>query len=140
MTLRSRSWVIDFNRCSGKAQGRRATLSCDSSYYHIWAWRPSWSCDLNFVIKLLSPLPWMRRIKIQVIDQAVSEKIFEKCVWTTDRPRSRDDLDLNKSHTFIYSISCLHLPRFMKIGPPVLGKKIFERFLTYMGVAAILVM
>ena len=23
------------------------------------------------------------------------EKIFEKCVWTTDRPRSRDDLDLN---------------------------------------------
>ena len=33
MTLRSRSWVIDFNRCSGKAQVRRATLSCDSSYY-----------------------------------------------------------------------------------------------------------
>ena len=25
---------------------------------------------------------------------AVSEKIFEKCVWTTDWPRSRDDLDL----------------------------------------------
>ena len=24
--------VIDFNRCSGKAQVRRATLSCDSSY------------------------------------------------------------------------------------------------------------
>ena len=23
------------------------------------------------------------------------EKIFEKCVWTTDRPKSRDDLDLN---------------------------------------------
>ena len=32
MTLRSRSWVIDFNRYSGKAQVRRATLSCDSSY------------------------------------------------------------------------------------------------------------
>ena len=32
MTLRSRSWVIDFNRFSGKAQVRRATLSCDSSY------------------------------------------------------------------------------------------------------------
>ena len=27
------SWVIDFNRFSGKAQVRRATLSCDSSYY-----------------------------------------------------------------------------------------------------------
>ena len=27
MTLRSRSWVIDFKGCSGKAQVRRATLS-----------------------------------------------------------------------------------------------------------------
>ena len=32
VTLRSRSWVIDFDRFSGKAQVRRATLSCDSSY------------------------------------------------------------------------------------------------------------
>ena len=21
-------------------------------FYHIWAWRPSWSCDLDFAIKL----------------------------------------------------------------------------------------
>ena len=33
MTLRSRSLVIDLNRCSDKAQVRRATLSCDSSYF-----------------------------------------------------------------------------------------------------------
>ena len=26
-------------------------------FYHIWAWQPSWSCDLNFVIKLSFPLP-----------------------------------------------------------------------------------
>ena len=26
-------------------------------FYHIWAWRPSWSCDLDFTIKLSSPLP-----------------------------------------------------------------------------------
>ena len=32
VTLRSRSRVIDFDRFSGKAQVRRATLSCDSSY------------------------------------------------------------------------------------------------------------
>ena len=32
VTLRSRSWVIDFDKFSGKAQVRRATLSCDSSY------------------------------------------------------------------------------------------------------------
>ena len=29
---RSRSWVIDFDKFSGKAQVRRATLSCDSSF------------------------------------------------------------------------------------------------------------
>ena len=23
-----------------------------SAFYHIWAWRPSWSCDLDFAIKL----------------------------------------------------------------------------------------
>ena len=34
VTLRSMSLVIDFNRFSGKAQVRRATLSCDSSYYN----------------------------------------------------------------------------------------------------------
>ena len=63
---------------------------------YIWAWRPSWSCDLDFAIKLSSPLPMDAPQKnFTLIGQAVSEKkIFEKCVWTTDWPRSRDDLDL----------------------------------------------
>ena len=26
-------------------------------FYHIWAWRPSWSCDPDAVNKLSSPLP-----------------------------------------------------------------------------------
>ena len=26
-------------------------------FYHIWAWRPSWSCDLDLLYKLSSPLP-----------------------------------------------------------------------------------
>ena len=33
-----------------------------------------------------------------------------------------------------------YIPSFMEFGPPILEKKIFERFLPYMGVAAILVM
>ena len=33
-----------------------------------------------------------------------------------------------------------YIPSFVKIGPPVLEEKIFEGFLPYMGVAAILVM
>ena len=28
-----------------------------SVFYHIWARRPSWSCDLDFGIKLSLPLP-----------------------------------------------------------------------------------
>ena len=52
-------------------------------------------CDLDFGIKLSSPLPMDAPHKITLIGRAVSEKkIFEKCVWTTDWPRSRDDLDL----------------------------------------------
>ena len=26
-------------------------------FYHIWAWQPSWSCDLDHLYKLLFPLP-----------------------------------------------------------------------------------
>ena len=26
-------------------------------FYHIWAWLPSWSCDLEHLYKLLFPLP-----------------------------------------------------------------------------------
>ena len=26
-------------------------------FYHILAWRPSWSCDLYYLFKLSSPLP-----------------------------------------------------------------------------------
>ena len=38
----------------------------------------------------------LHRENLALIGQVVSEKkIFEKCVWSTDRPRSRDDLDLN---------------------------------------------
>ena len=26
-------------------------------FYHIWAWRPSWSCDFDNLCKLSFPLP-----------------------------------------------------------------------------------
>ena len=32
-------------------------------FYHIWAWRPSWSCDLDHLYKLGSPFP--RRLHIK---------------------------------------------------------------------------
>ena len=37
-----------------------------SGFYHIWAWRPSWSYDLNFAIKLSLSLPMDVPHKISV--------------------------------------------------------------------------
>ena len=49
-------------------------------YIIIWAWRPSWSCDLDHLYKLWFPLPKEAPHKIfALIGQAVSEeKIFNK--------------------------------------------------------------
>ena len=33
-------------------------------FYHMWAWRPSWSCDLNHLYKLVLPLPKETQHKI----------------------------------------------------------------------------
>ena len=127
------------------------------------------------------------------IGTAVSQKIRFEFLYVHDLgPRPRNDIDLQYSHTFIYSIRCLliltfmslaaivsekstvftfsyrkctkfdlavkwvkvtpgssfeqtminwsprcYIPRFVQIGPPVL-EKVFEGFLPYMGVAAIL--
>ena len=131
------------------------------------------------------------------IGTVVSEKIHYEFLYVHDLgPRSRNDLDLQYSHTFINSIRCLLLPTFrsqasivsekstvytfsygkaqitkfdlavqkVKVNPessfeqtmmgwcprcylpsfveihPLVLEKIFEGFLPYMGVAAILVM
>ena len=83
-------------------------------------------------------------IKILVqIGTVASEKIRFEFFYVPDLgPRSRNDLDLQYSfeQTMIgWSPRC-YIPSFVKIGPPVLEKKIFEGFLPYMGLAAILVM
>ena len=48
-------------------------------FYHIWAWRPSWSCDLDHLYKLSFPLPKEAPHKnLALICKAVSgEKMFE---------------------------------------------------------------
>ena len=44
----------------------------------------------------------------------VSEKIWFEFLYVRNLgPRSSNDLDLQYSHTFIKSISCLYLPLFM---------------------------
>ena len=48
-------------------------------FYHIWAWRPSWSCDLDHLYKLSFPLPKEAlTFNLALIGHAVSEtKMFE---------------------------------------------------------------
>ena len=39
-----------------KFHENRPASSDFSGFYHIWEWRPSWSCDLVFAIQLSFPL------------------------------------------------------------------------------------
>ena len=49
---------------------------------------------------------------VQIVT-VVSEKIQFEILYVHDLgPRSRNDLDLQYSHTFMKSISCLYLPTF----------------------------
>ena len=57
------------------------------------------------------------------IGKVVSEKIrFEYLYVHNLGPRSSNDLDLQYSHTFIYSIRCLLLPTFMSLAAIVSDK------------------
>ena len=112
-------------------------------FYHIWAWWPSWSCDQHRVIKYSFHMKAFIQNLVQ-IGTVVSEKIQFEFLYVHDLgPRSRNDLDLQYSNIFLYPIRCLLLlpfrSSFVKILPPVPEKKIFEGFLPYMVVAAILV-
>ena len=56
-----------------KLQDHRTSGSGEEDFqgfYHIWAWRPSWSCDLDHLYKFSFPLPkeaqhkiWLRLVK-----------------------------------------------------------------------------
>ena len=59
----------------------------------------------------------------------VSEKIrFEFLTIHNLGPRSRNDLDLQYSHTFIKSFSCLYLPTFRSQASIVSEKSTFFTF------------
>ena len=65
------------------------------------------SSDFHFlVLKAFMP-------NLVQIGTVVSEKIQFEFLYVYDLgPRSRNDLDLQYSHTFMKSISCLYLPTF----------------------------
>ena len=59
----------------------------------------------------------------------VSEKIRFEFLYVHDLgPRSSNDLDLQYSHTFMKSISCLYLPTFRSQASIVLKNPLFSLF------------
>ena len=48
-----------------------------TSFYHIWAWQPSWSCDPETPHKLSIPTKRCSTCNLVLIGQAVLEKMFE---------------------------------------------------------------
>ena len=63
------------------------------------------------------------------IGKVVSEKIgFEFFKVHDLGPRSRNDIDLQYSHNFIYSIRCLLLPTFRSLAAIVSEKSTFSLF------------
>ena len=84
------------------------------SFYHIWAWRPSWSCDQHHVNKFSFTLYLKAFIQNLVQNgTVVSEKICFEFLYVHDLgPRSKNDLGLQYSHSFMKSVSCLYLPTF----------------------------
>ena len=55
--------VIDFDKFSGKAQVRRATLFCDSSYWSVFLFRFSPNPSFKFLLSRLFALSYPHRGK-----------------------------------------------------------------------------
>ena len=93
-------------------------------FYHIWAWQPSWSCDQHNVIRFSFALYLKAFIQNLVqIGTLVSEKIrFEFLYVHNLGPKSRNNLDLQYSYTFIHSFRCLLLPIFRSLAAIVSEK------------------
>ena len=55
-----------------------------SGFYQIWAWRPSWSCDLDFAINFEMPLPKEAPHKISTRSAKRFQRRRSLKLWTTD--------------------------------------------------------
>ena len=87
-------------------------------FYHIWAWRPSWSCDQHHVIRFHFLVPESFHTKF-----GSDRKIQFEFLYVHDLgPRSRNDIDLQYSNIFIYSIRCLLLLTFRSLAAIVSEK------------------
>ena len=85
-------------------------------------------CHLGHVLSIKSPdfhfiVPETFHTNLVHIGRVVSEKIQFEFLYVHDLgPRSRNDLDLQYSQIFIYSIRCLLLPNFRSLAAIVSEK------------------
>ena len=85
----------------------------------------SWSCDQHRVIRF----SFSCTQNLVQIGTVVSEKIQFECLYVHDLgPRSRNDLDLQYSHIFIYSIRCLLLLPVRSLAVIVLKNPLLSLF------------
>ena len=87
-------------------------------FYHIWAWRPSWSCDPDAVNKLLFPLPNEAPHKNSaLIGQAVSEEKMFEIVNDDDGRRTDAGPPVYGLTTTFIEVGCLSKTKCMAIYP-----------------------
>ena len=93
-------------------------------FYHIWAWRPSWSCDQHQYHQIFISLYLKASVQRLVqIGTVVSEKIQFEFLYVHDLgPRLINDLGLQYSQIFINSITCLLLLTFRSLASIVSEK------------------
>ena len=60
-------------------------------FYHIWAWWPSWSCDLDHLYKLSFPLPKEAPHKIWLLLANWFQRRRRLKLWTDGRRRATGD-------------------------------------------------
>ena len=74
-------------------------------FYHIGAWRPSWSYDKHHVIRFALPESFHTKFVLDRHSCFWGKSSLNFCMYMTG-PRSRNDLDLQYSHIFIIFNFC----------------------------------
>ena len=94
------------------------------AFYHIYVWKPSDHVTNIILTYFHFPLPQSLHTKFGQKSSRVQVQILLKMAhWFLRKTsfnfdvndlgqKSRNDLDLEYTYTFIYSSSCLHLPMF----------------------------
>ena len=97
-----RCYIPSFVEISACRFWRRRFLK---GFYHIWAWRPSWSCDPDAANKLSFPLPNEAPHKIWLWLAKRFQRRRCLKLWTTDGRRTTDGRTPDHGYTISSPLS-----------------------------------